>query len=177
MNPSISNFLHINHTQHPLPYKMSASAASSTTAAAPSMRGKHWTVEEETTLLEELTAGMAIAEIARKHDRTTGGIDSRRAEIAYKMHINAVPIHQISAQTLLDEAYITDYIRMKDGAAANRPKKAATVATTASSIPGVVTNAVLEKELATVKKELADTKAMVEEILSILKAVYEVSDE
>jgi hypothetical protein len=88
-------------------------------------------------------------------------------------------MHQISAQTLLDETYLTELFKMKDGQ--NRraePKRLASGTATAGATAAVpVSNAVLEKELATVKKELRDTKAMVEEILTILKAVYEVSEE
>jgi len=135
----------------------------------PSMRGKTWTVEEETTLLEELAAGLDITTIAARHNRTTGGIDGRRAEIAYKMHLNSIPIDDICDKTLLDEVYIREMIKYKE----STKKHTATEVKKEKAQPSQV---ILEQEIAILKKEVRETKAMVESILEILKAVYEVSE-
>ena len=53
----------------------------------PSNTGQKWTDEEESLLLEELSKGIDIEIIAQSHKRTIGGINSRRREIAYKLHV------------------------------------------------------------------------------------------
>jgi hypothetical protein len=50
----------------------------------PSNMGQKWTDEEETLLLKELNENVDIETISQTHNRTTGGINSRRREIAYK---------------------------------------------------------------------------------------------
>ena len=54
----------------------------------PSKMGQKWSDEEEKILLEELNNNIDIEIIAQKHERTLGGINSRRQEIAYKMYLN-----------------------------------------------------------------------------------------
>ena len=50
--------------------------------------GQKWSDEEETLLLQELNDNIDISIIAQKHNRTIGGINSRRQEIAYKMYLH-----------------------------------------------------------------------------------------
>jgi len=47
---------------------------------------KIWTDEEEKQLLEEIDKDMKKNEIAIKHNRTIGGINSRIIKIAYKIY-------------------------------------------------------------------------------------------
>ena len=54
----------------------------------PSNTGQKWTEEEEKILIEELNKNIDIELIAKTHNRTTGGIQARRKEIAYKMYRN-----------------------------------------------------------------------------------------
>ena len=68
----------------------------------PSNMGQKWSDEEEILLLEELNNNIDIETIAQKHSRTIGGINSRRREIAYKMHLKNVSIEEIIKQTKLD---------------------------------------------------------------------------
>jgi len=53
----------------------------------PSNMGQKWNDEEEKLLLQELNDNIDIEIIAQKHNRTIGGINSRRREIAYKMYL------------------------------------------------------------------------------------------
>ena len=62
----------------------------------PSNMGQKWSDEEETLLLEELNNNIDIEIIAQKHNRTIGGINSRRQEIAYKMYLKNVTIEKIN---------------------------------------------------------------------------------
>ena len=79
----------------------------------PSNMGQKWTDEEETLLLEQLNNNIDIETIAQKHNRTIGGINSRRQEIAYKMHIKNVSIEEILNRTKLDYNCIEQIIQKK----------------------------------------------------------------
>jgi hypothetical protein len=65
----------------------------------PSNMGQKWTDEEETLLLRELNNDIDIETIAQKHNRTIGGINSRRREIAYKMYLKNISAEEIIKQT------------------------------------------------------------------------------
>ena len=54
-----------------------------------------------------------IETIAQKHSRTIGGIESRRREIAYKMHLNKMPYEEIIRKTKLDYNIITQTIEKR----------------------------------------------------------------
>ena len=56
----------------------------------PSRTGERWSDKEDTLLLEELSKNIDIQVIAQCHNRTTGGINSRRYEIAYKLYNNNI---------------------------------------------------------------------------------------
>jgi len=76
----------------------------------PSNMGQKWSDEEEILLLEELNNNIDIEIIAQKHNRTIGGINSRRKEIAYKMYLKNVSIEEIIRQTKLDNNSIEETI-------------------------------------------------------------------
>jgi hypothetical protein len=61
----------------------------------PSNIGVKWFEDEETILLEELNKNMDIEIIAQNHNRTIGGINSRRREIANKMYLKNISIYNI----------------------------------------------------------------------------------
>ena len=68
-----------------------------------SNRGQKWTNQEETLLLEEISKNMDIELIAQSHNRTVGGINARRREIAYKLYKNDIPVEEIIVKTKLDK--------------------------------------------------------------------------
>jgi hypothetical protein len=76
----------------------------------PSNLGKAWGEDEETLLIEELYSNIDIETIARNHDRTIGGINSRRSQIAYNMYLNNSSMESIIKWTRLDEKYIKQII-------------------------------------------------------------------
>lgn len=82
--------------------------------------GQKWGDEEEILLLEELNNNIDIEIIAQKHNRTIGGINSRRREIAYKMYLKNVSIEEIIRQTKLDNNSIEETIKKKQN---NNSKK------------------------------------------------------
>ncbi len=88
----------------------------------PSNMGQKWSDEEEILLLEELNNNIDIEIIAQKHNRTIGGINSRRREIAYKMYLKNVSIEEIIRQTKLDNSYIEETIKKRQNNNSNKIK-------------------------------------------------------
>lgn len=57
-------------------------------AAAPvSNAGRSWRAEEEAQLLREYDAGLSVEEIARRHGRSTGAIETRLTELGRRDQI------------------------------------------------------------------------------------------
>ena len=86
----------------------------------PSNIGKKWSDEEEILLLEELNKNIDIETISQTHNRTIGGINSRRREIAYKMYLKNVSMKEIINQTKLDDECIRQTIERRQN---NNSKK------------------------------------------------------
>ncbi len=76
--------------------------------------GNRWTGKEENMLLQELNDNLNIATIAKNHKRTTGGINSRRREIAYKMYLKNIPIEEIVEKTKLENDIIQETILKRE---------------------------------------------------------------
>lgn len=112
----------------------------------PSNMGQLWTEEEERVLLKELSVEN-IKTIAKKHNRTVGGIQSRRKEIANKMFLNGIPIDEISKQTKLTIECIEETIKKKGS------KKS--------------------DELLEIKKDIKEIKNSIKEIFEMIKAIYD----
>ena len=79
----------------------------------PSNMGQKWTDEEEELLLEELNNNIDIETISQKHNRTIGGIESRRKEIVYKMYLKKMSDEEIIKKTKLDYDSIKQIIEKK----------------------------------------------------------------
>ena len=73
----------------------------------PSALGKLWTSEEDTQLLEELSQNLDKEEIAKNHNRTIGGINSRIRDVAYKMYKNNMSVEEIMEKTKLVEEQVS----------------------------------------------------------------------
>jgi len=124
----------------------------------PSNTGQKWTDEEETLLLEELSKDIDIQLIAQHHNRTTGGINARRREIAYKLYSNNNSMEDIILKTKLDEYQIMETIKKRQ----NNPKKC-------KSVTEIKTPFSIENDI----KELKNT---IKELVEMIKAVYEFED-
>jgi len=129
----------------------------------PCNMGQKWTDEEETLLLEELNKNIEIETISQTHNRTIGGINSRRREMAYKMFLKNVSIEEIIEQTKLDDECVRQIIEKKQN---NNPKK---ITKTKNSIS-------IESEIAEMKNDIKELKNTVKELVEIMKAVYEFED-
>ena len=139
----------------------------------PSNMGQKWSDDEELLLLEELNNNIDIEIIAQKHNRTIGGINSRRQEIAYKMYLKNVSIEEIIRQTKLDNNSIEETITKKQ----NNPKKIKT-----KEIDNVFISInkndyiELQNDVKNMKNDIKQIKNTLGELVEMMKAVYEFED-
>ncbi len=129
----------------------------------PSNMGQKWTDEEETSLLRELNNDIDIEEIAQKHNRTIGGINSRRREIAYKMYLKKNTAEEIIKQTKLDYECIKQTIEKKQN---NMSKK----------ITEIKKPIQIESDIFEMKNDIKELKNTLKELVEMMKAVYEFED-
>jgi hypothetical protein len=140
----------------------------------PSNMGQKWSNEEETLLLEELNNNIDIETIAQKHSRTIGGINSRRQEIAYKMHLKNVSIEEIIRLTKLDYVCIKQTIEKKQN---NNSKKIKTKETDNVFISINKNDYIeLQNDLKRIKNDIKDIKNTLGGLVEMMKAVYEFED-
>lgn len=76
-------------------------------------KGKGWSKEEETKLLDELHNNLDIKSIAEAHKRTIGGIETRRKVIAYRLYCEKHSIEDIICKTKLERSEVMDAIRRR----------------------------------------------------------------
>lgn len=140
----------------------------------PSNMGQKWSNEEEIILLEELNNNIDIEIIAQNHNRTIGGINSRRREIAYKMYLKNVSIEEIIRQTKLDNNSIEEIIKKKQN---NNSKKIKT-----KEIDNVFISinkndyVELQNDIKNMKNDIKQIKNILGELVEMMKAVYEFED-
>jgi len=140
----------------------------------PSNMGQKWSDDEELLLLEELNNNIDIEIIAQKHNRTIGGINSRRQEIAYKMYLKNVSIEEIIRQTKLDNNSIEEIIKKRQN---NNSKKIKT-----KEIDNVFISInkndyiELQNDVKNMKNDIKQIKNTLGELVEMMKAVYEFED-
>ena len=127
----------------------------------PSNVGQKWNDEEETLLIEELDKNIDIDIIAKNHNRTTGGINTRRKDIAYKMHLQNISIQDIIKYTKLNEDQITEIIKKKQSISTN------------NTLTDTKTQFSIEKEFTELKTDIKELKNLVKEMVVIMKDLYE----
>lgn len=145
----------------------------------PSNIGQKWTDEEEILLLEELKSNIDIERIAKKHNRTIGGISSRCREIAYKMYLNNVSMEEIMLKTKLEKIDITQTIDKKQNYAQKKAIEAKSklpkeneiyeikndIKELKNSVQGLI-------EMYKIKNDITELKKSVQELIEMMKAVY-----
>jgi hypothetical protein len=140
----------------------------------PSNMGQKWSDAEESLLLEELNNNIDIETIAQKHSRTIGGINSRRQEIAYKMHLKNISIEEIIRLTKLDYVCIKQTIEKKQN---NNSKKIKTKETDNVFISINKNDYIeLQNDLKRIKNDIKDIKNTLGGLVEMMKAVYEFED-
>jgi hypothetical protein len=163
----------------------------------PSNMGNKWSDEEETLLLEELNKNIDIETISQTHNRTIGGINSRRRKIAYNMYLKNDSMKEIINQTKLDDECIRQTIERRQN---NNSKKITKIKTLlpatgqrnlhpsgrpllyqpehqlANSVWSQQPQISIESEIAEMKNEIKDLKNTIKELVNMMKAVYEFED-
>ena len=140
----------------------------------PSNMGKKWNDEEEELLLQELNDNIDIEIIAQKHNRTIGGINSRRREIAYKMYLKNVSINEIIRQTKLDNNSIEETINKRQN---NNSKKIKTKEVDNVFISINKNDYIeLQNDVKNMKNDIKQIKNTLGELVEMMKAVYEFED-
>ena len=145
----------------------------------PSNMGEKWSDEEEILLLDELNNNIDIEIIAQKHSRTIGGINSRRREIAYKMHLKNISTEEIFKQTKLDYDCIKQTIEKKhnNNNNNNNSKKIKT-----KEIDNVFISInkndyiELQHDVKSMKNDIKQIKNTLGELVEMMIAVYEFED-
>jgi hypothetical protein len=136
----------------------------------PSNIGLKWFEDEETILLEELNKNTDIEIIAQNHNRTIGGINSRRKEIAYKMYLKNISIEEIIEKTKLDEECIKQTI--------DKRKNYNSTKITETKKPISLESEIIEmkNEIIEMKNEIKELKNTIKEMVEMMKAVYDFED-
>ena len=103
--------------------------------------------------------------IAKTHNRTIGGINSRRQQIAYKLHCTNVSIEKIIEITKLDRFQILETIKKRENNTKN-----------CNVIKKTETTFALENEIYEMKNDIKELKNTIKELVEMMKAVYEFED-
>lgn len=131
----------------------------------PSNVGKKWTEEEENVLLEELNSSMSIKIIASLHGRTAYGIECRLRQIVYKMHMNGSSIEEIVSKTKLHAEEISGLISRQEKKMFKIPKE--------KKIGKSTKDCNCCSEIKNLKQEIEELKTVNNEILRLIREIYE----
>lgn len=138
----------------------------------PSNIGQKWTDEEETLLLEELSKNIDIKLIAKSHNRTIGGINSRRKKIAYKLYSDNISMEEIILKTKLHEDQIIKTIKKLQ----NIVIEIKNPFSIESEIKEIKTSFSIESEFKEIKNDIKELKNTIKELVEMIKAIYDFED-
>jgi len=139
----------------------------------PTNMGQKWTDEEEALLIAELYNNIDVGTIAQKHNRTIGGIESRRREIAYKMYVNKMSTEEIIKKTKLDYDSIKQTIEKRQKY--NSKKQSKEIDNVFISI-NKNDYLELQNDVKKMKYDVNEIKNTLGELVEMMKAVYEFED-
>jgi hypothetical protein len=163
----------------------------------PSNLGKAWDEDEESLLIEELYSNMDIETIARNHNRTMGGINSRRRLIAYNMYLNNSTMESIIKWTKLDEECIKQIIEKKSGNNSVKIKKDKPIKIKKVKDDNVIGEEVInednnivssrldsinydivgiKKDIMTMKRDMKELKITMNDMFEMMRSFYEIKD-
>ncbi len=142
----------------------------------PSRMGQPWKADEIEKLLASIQQKKSVADIASEHERTVGGINSRRRELAANYHFKEKrSMEDIQALTGLTEKEIEDAIQRRTASQEHttevkrqKVETKQTLITTCTAAPQSDTTAIVE-----LKKDIKELKADVKKILELMDALYE----
>ena len=143
----------------------------------PSRMGQPWKTDEIEKLLASIQQQKSIADIASEHQRTVGGINSRRRELAANYHFKEKrSMEEILALTGLTEKEVDDAIQrrtasqesFKEKKPVQKTESKQTLITTYTATPQGDTTAIVE-----LKIDIKELKTDVKKILEFMNALYE----
>lgn len=159
-----------------------------------SRHGKAWSNEELDLLFSELRQNIDINRIAEIHERSIGGIDSRRRLIAYQLYLQKKSIEEIMNITKLDEITIQSTISRRDTNAQkknlkntsstisditeNTPIPSTDTPSTKRSTPDTLIRMYksdyigLQNDVREMKNEIRELHASITELSIMMKALY-----
>lgn len=159
-----------------------------------SRHGKAWSTEELDLLFSELRQNIDINRIAEIHERSIGGIDSRRRLIAYQMYLQKKSMEEIMNITKLDEMTIQATISRRDTNAQkknlkntsstisditeNTPMPSTDTPSTKRSTPDTLIRIYksdyigLQNDVREMKNEIRELHASITELSIMMKALY-----
>ncbi len=130
----------------------------------PARMGKKWDDEEDIKLLTSIQENKSIADIAAEHERTIGGINSRRKGLAADYWFNdKMPIEEIMTITGLSKEEIEDTIQRRT--IANNFKKTTKVLQPLPPSPAPPQS----NEITELRREVAELKQTMMEMLKPIK--------
>lgn len=138
----------------------------------PSNMGQKWTNEEELLLLQELNDNVEIEIIAQNHSRTIGGINARRRDIAYKMHLKNVSMEDIIRQTKLDYNSIAEIMQKRE----KRPSSLKITKEVDNNIFISINKndyTELQNDVKNMKNDIKQIKNALGELVEMIKSIYE----
>jgi hypothetical protein len=144
----------------------------------PSNMGQKWSDEEEILLLQELNDNIDIGIIAQKHNRTIGGINSRRKEIAYKMYLKQLSIEDIIKQTKLYYTCIEQTIQKRQNNTSKKIKTKEFDNNDNNVFISINKNDYIElqNDIKNMKNDIKQIKNTLGELVEMIKSIYEFED-
>lgn len=143
----------------------------------PANIGAKWT-EEDKTLLEEISDNIDFDIIANNHKRTIGGINARRREIAYKLHLEYDSMEEIIKKTRLPKEEITATIERRANYAERKNLRSGDKINTDINLSEIKSElTTMRSEVVSMRSEIFELKKMVNELAEMLKLVYEFETE
>jgi hypothetical protein len=142
----------------------------------PSRMGQPWKADEIEKLLTSIQQKKSIADIASEHERTVGGINSRRSELAANYHFKEKrSMEDIQTLTGLTEKEIEDAIQRRTasqehttGVKKQKAESKQTSITTYTAALQSDTTPIVQ-----LKKDIKELKEDVKKILEFMNALYE----
>ena len=125
-------------------------------------KGKLWTKEEETLLLNEIKNKNKFDIIALNHKRTIGSISAKSKKLIYDMHLKNMSIDEIVEILHLDCTFISEAIEQEKIYSQNKVTKSKS-----NSIKP--TN---EYDLNDIKKDINELKQSIKDLTQLVKGLY-----
>lgn len=140
----------------------------------PARMGKKWEDEEDIKLLTSIQENKSIADIATEHERTIGGINSRRKVLAADYWFNdKMPIEEIMTITGLSKGEIEETIQRRsfanDFKKTKMELKKATKVAQSSRAPRPPPPPPQSNEITELRREVAELKQTIVEMLKPIK--------